>query len=314
MKGISHFVVGVAVASVFPEAVRAGAAGLPLHFILGGMAGLLPDTLDFKIGRFFYRHDLQVAPDPLNPDADLIADAVAQAFNRAVAGNRPVRIKLNTIRIGADAWQSYRVRFDVSARRVVVDFGPVVNTGGQPIDGVPVPCVKQGEAALAGDVKLEYQATTTIDIFDGPVFELRPVSKGLVSPVFIPWHRQWSHAFPLAVAFGLAAAAIWGVTAGLVVAGGYSAHVVLDQFGYMGSNFFYPFTSRRSTGFRWMHAGDVLGNLAAVWLSCLVIFWNLQSGMQRDMPGLNFLNLFFYGALIPLLAFYGLRKALAWKR
>jgi len=38
-----------------------------LYFLLGGIFGLLPDTLDFKFYRFFIKHDIEVAPDPLKP-------------------------------------------------------------------------------------------------------------------------------------------------------------------------------------------------------------------------------------------------------
>ena len=83
MKGITHFAVGVATASCFPVAVAAGAAGNPLYFLLGCICGLLPDTLDFKCSRFFYRCDMIVTPDPLRPDPGMIAAAVALAAERA---------------------------------------------------------------------------------------------------------------------------------------------------------------------------------------------------------------------------------------
>ena len=90
MKGIVHFAVGVTVASCFPEVVRAGANGNPLYFILGGIFGILPDTIDFKFCRFFYRHDIEVTPDPNKPDPQVIADAVALAVNRAYETRKPV--------------------------------------------------------------------------------------------------------------------------------------------------------------------------------------------------------------------------------
>ena len=308
MKGISHFAAGVAVASCFPGVVESGAAGNPLYFILGGAFGLLPDTLDFKIGRFFYRHDMQVVPDPLRPDPRMIADAVAMAANEAQAAGKPVRIRLHTIRIGADAWQSYTVAFDVSGRKVRVEYGPVVNTGGQPIEWGGRPTGQRADAALACDIRLEYEAVTKVDIFDGPIFEMVPSRNGMVSPVFIPWHRQWSHSIPMAVGFGLAAGMIWGFMAGLVAAAAYAAHAILDQLGYMGSNLFFPFTSRRSSGLRLTHSSEVLANLATVWLSCLVIFWNLYSAGTLRVPDLNWMKLLFHGAAVPLVAFLLLRR------
>ena len=52
MKGISHFITGVALATFFPEVAQAGAHGSLLP-MLGGIGGILPDTLDFKFARYF---------------------------------------------------------------------------------------------------------------------------------------------------------------------------------------------------------------------------------------------------------------------
>jgi hypothetical protein len=68
MKGIAHFVTGVAAASFLPWSIEAALRGDPLYFILGGAFGLLPDTIDFKFYRFFYRHDVYIEPDPANRD------------------------------------------------------------------------------------------------------------------------------------------------------------------------------------------------------------------------------------------------------
>ena len=54
MKGISHFITGVALATFFPEVVQAGAQGSLLP-MLGGIGGILPDTLDFKFARYLKR-------------------------------------------------------------------------------------------------------------------------------------------------------------------------------------------------------------------------------------------------------------------
>ena len=54
MKGIAHFITGVALATFFPEVVQSGAQGSLLP-MLGGIAGILPDTLDFKFARYLKR-------------------------------------------------------------------------------------------------------------------------------------------------------------------------------------------------------------------------------------------------------------------
>ena len=115
MKGISHFVTGVTVASFFPWSVHAAVDGNPLYFILGGAFGLLPDTLDFKCYRFFYRHDVYIDPDPADPDHQAIADRIAEAIDRCAEEGREIRLKLNTIRLGVDYWQG--VQSDLLGRQ-----------------------------------------------------------------------------------------------------------------------------------------------------------------------------------------------------
>ena len=44
MKGISHFITGVAIATFFPEVVRGGGGLGMLLPMLGGVGGILPDT------------------------------------------------------------------------------------------------------------------------------------------------------------------------------------------------------------------------------------------------------------------------------
>lgn len=308
MKGIAHFAVGVAVASCFPEAVRAGAAGNPLYFILGGVFGILPDTLDFKFYRYFVKHDIEVAPDPLKPDPQMIADAVALAANRAFDTRRSVRIKLNTIRLGTDRWQRYEVTFDVPGRRVAVSYGPEVDTGRNPIAGTEPGKRKTALAPLLCGIKLEYEATTTIDIFDGPMFEMEPEKDGRVVPRFIPWHRQWSHGLAAALGFGLLGTVLWDPLAGAIMAGACVAHAAVDQLGFMGNNFLFPFRKHRSEGLKMMHSDEMMPNLWTVWLSCLLIFWNLYRVLPWSIPAFNAAKLLFYGALLPATAVWLFRR------
>ncbi len=303
MKGISHFAIGLAAASCFPAAVRAGAEGNPLYFILAGIFGLLPDTLDFKFIRFLYKSELGVIPDPLRPDAQPIADAVALAVARAHAENRNVNVKLNTIKLAADRWQRYQVRFDVPGRRVCVSYGLVVDTGGNPIRGAVAPVVAEACVPLPCGIEIEYLATTDVDIFDGPVYRMEPTRDGRVRPVFIPWHRNWTHSFVTAFIFGLAGAAIWDAAAGGVIFAAFAAHALADQLGYLGSNLFAPFSRRRTPGLKLMHATWALPNFAAVWLSGLLIFWNLARDTTGGISGMNPLRYVFFAGALPLLAF-----------
>ncbi|MGC9025663.1 MAG: archaeal/vacuolar-type H+-ATPase subunit I, partial [Chloroflexia bacterium] len=114
MKGIAHFVSGVAIATFFPQVVQQGAQGGLLP-VLGGIGGILPDTLDFKFARYFERYDDEVDPDPRSPDPQEIAERLARAMREAYESGRPRNIMLHTIRMGPDLWRQYSVRFDPPA-------------------------------------------------------------------------------------------------------------------------------------------------------------------------------------------------------
>ncbi len=309
MKGIAHFSTGVAAASCFPCAIDAAVTGNPVYFVLGGVAGLMADTLDFKFYRFFYKHTIEVIPDPLDFDPEMIADAVAAAAKKAVTDKKPVRIKLNTIRLGADLWQRYSVEFDTVSKRITVSLGPVVDTGNNTVKkntqsrsaSVEFPC----------NIKLDYEAKTNIDIFDGPMFEMKAISKDTIVPEFIPWHRQWSHSFIVGAALGLLVWPLWGLWAGIVTCAAYGAHVLLDQVGFMGSSLFWPLTRHRTAGLKITHSGNSLPNLLTVWFSCLLIYWNLARNTPEISAAYNPLQLLLWGAILPISAILLTKKILS---
>lgn len=303
MKGIAHFVSGVMAASFCPWAVRAAMEGNPLYFILGGAFGLLPDTVDFKFYRFFFRHDIYVDPDPATRDPQPIADAIAQAVEKAHATGKPVRIKLNTMKVGGDQWQQYVVKFDTEKQEVLVRFGPIVNTGQVPVPGSLPENAPIGRAKLSCPVVQTYDATTRVDIFDGPTFLMQADPQGRVFLHFLPWHRNWSHSFLVGVALGLIGWLIWNWQAAVVIFAGFSVHILEDQLGFMGSNLFFPLTRRRFPGLHVMRSGDSVPNFAAVWLSCLLIFWNLYRFIPEPQYHFTLWRLLLYGAAIPMTAF-----------
>ena len=310
MKGIAHFVTGVGLASFFPGAVQAAADGNPLYFILGGAFGLMPDTLDFKFYRFFYRHDLYVDPDPREPDPQAIADALAAIIGRAAQEKRSLRIKLNTLMLGADYWQQYVVKFDDVKQEVLVWFGPVVNTGQVPVPGTTPEKPVVGRARLPCPIRQTYEAITTVDVFDGPSFSLVPESDGRVAMHFLPWHRGWSHSLLTGAFFAAIGGWIWGWQAAAVIQLAFSGHVIEDQFGYMGSNLFWPVTRRRFKGLACWHAGDSWPNFLCVWLNCLLIFWNLDRFGPPGLYQVALWKVLLFGAVIPIAAYKLIRRLL----
>jgi membrane-bound metal-dependent hydrolase YbcI (DUF457 family) len=300
VKGIAHFSSGVAAASFFPWSVQAAAEGNPLYFIIGGAFALLPDTADFKFYRFFYRHHVQVEVDPRRPDPQGMAEKIAGAIGRALAEKKTIRVKLNSLRLGADSWRQYKVKFDAAAREVRVHIGPIVSTGQVPIPATE-PGLPDGRAPLPGPVQMTYDDFNQVDIFDGPTVGFEPDGKGGVIQHFLPWHRNWSHSLVMGALFGAVGALIWDWRVAVVIFAGNAAHVLEDQMGLMGSNLFFPLTRRRTTGMKLMRSGDALPNFAAVWLSCLFIFWNVArySPPSYLTAGLTFWNILLFGAIVP---------------
>lgn len=315
MKGFSHFMSGVAVASFGPWAIEAAQNGNPIFFVLGGACGILPDTLDFKFYRFFYNHDVYVEPDPKSPDPQYVADEIARAIALAVDEKRYVNLKLSSVRLGADFWQQYSVKFDNEKLEVLVKFGAVVNTGQVPVEGTENRYPTVARAKIKAKVIQTYDAALKVDIFDGPTIGLKPLANGDLDLEFLPWHREWSHSLTvgafLGVLVGILAFFVSGWAAAwqcfVTIAACYGVHVVEDQLGHMGSNIFYPITKLRTPGLHWMHSGDGMPNFLTVWISCLLIFWNLYRGQPAMTYHFSFVHLMMVGLVIPGLAFGALR-------
>jgi membrane-bound metal-dependent hydrolase YbcI (DUF457 family) len=284
MKGISHFITGVALATFFPEVVQAGAAGSLLP-VLGGIGGILPDTLDFKFARYFEHYSLEIDPGP-EPDARKIAEQVAGAMRQAYESCKPQNVMLHTIRLGGDLWRQYAIRFDPVRSEVAVRIGPVVNTGQTPFPGSeppPLSPLPQAGGVEGGEVRVKvgvpmvhtYDAENKIDIFSGPSFRFERKGDRLYVH-FLDWHRRWSHSLTLAVALGLLGWLFFGKWGSLVVGLGFLGHILEDQLGFMGSNLLYPLTKGRVAGARLLRSGDAIPNFLTVWVAVALILFNLD--------------------------------------
>ena len=305
MKGIAHFISGVAAATFFPWTLSSALDGNPGYFILGGMFGILPDTLDFKFYRFFYRHDIYIEPKPGVTTSQEIANQIAVAIDKAAGQRKMIRIKLCTIRLGADHWQQYSVKLDAAKKKVFVKFGPVVNTGQVPVPGTHPEKQTIGCASFSCPLKITYDATSNIDIFDGPTFGFKKEDPNeVVAFHFLPWHREWSHSFTIGLLFALLFLPFFGWTSAVVIFSGYAIHILEDQLGFMGSNLFFPLTKSRAQGIHIMRSGDSLPNFLTVWLSCLLIFWNMYRYQGCSMSDLGLFQILFWGGALPVSLFF----------
>jgi len=279
MKGIVHFATGLAVASFFPGVVHGAAQSLNFGLLLGGLAGLLPDTLDFKFLRYFERVDDVIDPakittDEGHPDPQAMAQRIAAAMNRAYERDTRTKIQLHTLRLGTGLWRQYSVTLDAASSRALVRIGPVVTTGQVPYAGSEIPGLAPGQAQVQAPILHTYDAETKIDIFSGPSLAFERANNA-VKVTFVPWHRVWTHSLLMVLLMGAIGALIAPVY-GLVMALAALAHLVVDQMGYMGCNIFFPLTRSRSPGLRWMRSGDAIPNFLMVWISLAVLFLNLD--------------------------------------
>ncbi len=279
MKGIAHFVTGLAVATFFPEVVQGASQELSFGLLLGGLAGLLPDTLDFKFVRYFARLDAEIDPARITtragqPDPQAMAERVAAAMDRAYESGRQVRVQLHTLRLGAGLWRQYGLAFDLARNQVVIRVGPVVTTGQAPYPGSEVPGLGPGRAQVKARILPTYGDETRIDIFSGPSLAFERAGDA-VEVTFLPWHRAWTHSLAMALllgAVGLLLAPVYG----LIMALAALAHIAQDQMGFMGSNLLFPFGRKRTTGLKWFRSGEPIPNLVAVWVSLAAILLNLD--------------------------------------
>jgi hypothetical protein len=287
MKGIAHFAAGVAVATFFPEVVASAGRDLAFGPLVGGLAGLLPDTLDFKFFRFLERRDVEIDP-VLSPEPAAMAEVLASAAGMAHDSGRTVRLHFHTERLGSDVWRRWSLAFYPERSEVAVWPGPAVTTGQVPLPDPPTAGQASGaaeaRARLPVPILYDHEDEIQVDILSGPSLAFAPAGEA-VRVTFLPWHRAWSHsvlAVLLLGAGGWLLAPVYGAVAALAAL----VHILMDQLGFMGSNFAFPVTRHRTRGLRLFHSGDALPNLLAVWLSVALILFNLDrfSGEPQLAP------------------------------
>lgn len=328
MKGLTHYLVAVAVATCFlpilPNTIEA-----TFIIILGGVFGILPDTLDFRFARYVERHDYEVEPGPDTLDPKVIADSMAKAIDEAYLTQRTVKIKLHSMKMTADLWRRYSVIIDADHKRIIARIGPLVTTGQTPAPGTAPPEDKAvATSKFSANLLHTYDAETHIDIWHGNDYAFVPEGDH-VRAEFIPWHRRWSHSMTaglLCTPFGLLLFGLTqlGLIASVVILAGFWAHILTDQVGVMGSNLFYPFTRKRSKGIAIVHSATAFGNFATNYGAVFIMIWNINANayepsIQMDWPNylansitlsaaasywLGFLNYFVYYILIPLMLIY----------
>jgi len=291
MKGLAHFVSGIAAASFVPGVVQLSAeGGFPL--LLAGLGAMLPDVLDFRLARFLQRPHVEVRLDPERPDPQAMAEQIGAAVQRAIDTTVPVILQLPAARTSTGLWRQYTVYWGTEVRVLI---GPLVSTSSTPARSTAAD-EQEGMAPIAQPVELDYGRAVQVDAFGGPTIALRSRG-GVVGATFLHWHRAWSHSLLLAAGLALGVAAVSRPLHGALVGVGATAHILGDQLGHMGSNLFWPLSRRRTRGLGLFHSGEALPNLLTVWLGTLLVVYNLDRCSAS--PVLRPLALFALAAALP---------------
>jgi len=253
-----------------------------------------------------------------------------EAIHKARDTGEPTNIKFNTMKIGADTWRQYKIHVDADEKKITVVIGPLVTTGKTPLPGTE-PEGEDAEAVAYFDADLihTYEAWTYADIMSGPDFGIIPQEDGSLRLDFIAWHRRWSHS----ITAGLALAPLglllyvgldslfegqfaWDTQMSIIVfmvcLYGYWIHVIVDQFGVMGSNLFPPFTKQRSKGLAMFHSGLSIANFGTNWISVAVILYNLNYWAYEPVFTTNLLKYFGLTTIIPLAVLVSLVWGYSW--
>lgn len=330
MKGFTHFMSGVALASFFPAAVKAAAStriGIPdaqasFMLVLGGLYGIMPDTLDFKFGQFFSRAEIQVDCNPNEPDPAKMARQIGEAVEEAYRTGKYMRAQLYPMQLASHLWRQYLVKFDAEANEIVVVINEIVATNQIPFMGSEPKENRVGRYKLKeARLKDAHGRPSVVDIMSGPQFGFRKEEDGVINVEFLPWHRTWSHSYVL----GLILALPWTILAfamgwahpwlySIIAFLGFAIHITEDLTGHMGGSLIWPFKDKRYDGLSWFRASDPKANFSVDFTAMIIIVYNLwrfttPEGIGGPLTVMPWYLYYLYFLVIPLTVYFTVAHA-----
>ena len=339
MKGLTHFISGVAAATFIPEVARMSAASrvdaggaVANSFIicLAGFYAVLPDTMDFKLGQFFSVADYQIDPDPENPDPQRMAKQLATAIEDAHKTGDEIRVQFYPTQLGANEWRRYHVLFD--EKEVTIQFDEVVTTSQLPIPDTEPDFDRVGKAQLE-EATLKGRTTdldwlnrlvrwtrrkikgedegggmkpSTLDILSGTQFAFKKESDDKIYLNWLPWHRTWSHSYVLGGLLSIPAFVIPYLLDmtnwwlyGIVSVLGFAVHLTEDMTGHIGGSLLWPLFTPRTEGLELFSASDPRTNFSIDYAAVVLIILNLDAYTTQLIP-LNYWVSILLFLVIPL--------------
>lgn len=293
-------------------------AGSSFILVLGGLFGIMPDTMDFKMGQFFSKADYDIDPDPMNPDPGQMAEMLGKAMDEAAETGRYVKAQMYPMRLGADLWRQYVIKFDGEKNEVVIVINEAVTTSQVPILGSEPPEEKRiGRYRLRrGKIRESHGRPSVVDIMSGPQFGFIRRGDNEVEVEFLPWHRTWSHSYVLGLLLSIP---VWLVASliagwnlgwlyGLIAFLGFSVHLTEDLTGHMGGSLIWPIVKERCNGLSLFKASNPHANFIVDYVSAVVILWNLNRFNPEQYFTLSAFQYFLYALVIPLAVYTGIVK------
>jgi len=282
MKGLTHYIVGVAVATFFMDAVQMTLIDKSWILLLGGIFGILPDFMDFRFARYLIVHDYEITPGHKELNPRVVANTIAKAIDQAAQTGKSVKVKCHSMKVTQDLWRQYSVRFDTDKKEIISKIGPLVTTGQTPQPGTE----PKGDKAVAvakykADLNHTYHLATNIDIWHGNDWEFVPEGDK-IRVDFIPWHRKIWHSLTAAFLFAPFGFLFYGIgsegiMAAMIIVLAFWSHVLCDQLGNLGSNLIYPFTKKRARGLKLTAAADPFSNISFVYWAIATIIFNFNA-------------------------------------
>ncbi|HOW28231.1 MAG TPA: metal-dependent hydrolase [Elusimicrobiota bacterium] len=347
MKGLTHFLSGIAAATFIPEVVKMstqsrvdtvdGAAN-SFILLLAGAFGLLPDTLDFKVGQYFSPAEFEIDPDPRHPDPQAMADQFAAAIAHAGRTGKFTRVQFYPTHLGASLWRQYVVLFP--PKEVIIQFNELVKTSQCPIQGTAPKTNRVGRAKLEYELKarnLEIDwlnkavrflrhrlkgpdkeptlKPSTVEIFSGAQFGFQLESDGKLYFNWLPWHRTWSHSWvlgflltiPIHLVCYLSGFYHWWLY-GIAAFIGFFTHVAEDMTGHIGGSLFWPLHKPRSEGLELFKASDPRTNFSVMYTAIFFVIWNTDRFSTQLIPLAGWQVMLYFWVIPMAIYFYAATK------
>jgi membrane-bound metal-dependent hydrolase YbcI (DUF457 family) len=293
--------------------------------LLAGAFGVMPDTMDFKMGQFFSIGDYEIDPDPINPDPQAMADTFAKAVKDAGDNQRVVKVQFFPTQLGANKWRQYNIIFE--KKEVIIQFNEVVSTSQIPleyelksrtekIDWLNKSVrffrrIFKGPDSPPGPVK-----PTTLDILSGTQYAFHPESEGTLYFNWLPWHRTWSHSYVLGFFLSIPVGIItylldlksWWLYP-IVAFLGFFVHITEDMTGHIGGSLFWPFCKTRSEGLELFKASDPRTNFSIDYTAIVMIIHNVDRFSTKliDMPWWEY---YLWFLVLPLIVYFWIIAAI----